>query len=449
MSISSARITSIETTSFITKDTYISNNFKEQEGNQGEAEFIRVGKGTKNVIAQTLLGLYDKASLPEGHNIESVQLCLYQYFAGKNAAPIDPFRINLISEDWNENVVARSKPKIGGRIKSFYLDSKEGKECVKFDMTEIEKLDESYGIIISGGTSSDRKERYFTSSDWLSKSRGVETKASSASYHPHWKILSSPSSNVIPVQGEIENPIAQTPKSNIVIISSCMVCLFLSMVGVYYWRRRMGESKEIYRYNSDSSRFESVEEFGSIHDAQLQEIFRMTEKNKALQRSARNSRSQRVSSDVDYDNTKRHETNNHYYQNEYRNTQGGNYNNKAMSQSTATTDLEENLSSLSSATGSINTTNVIGEQDPDPCSINKVCMRVIHRKGKIVFSFFSLSIFLSVFYCSLLLTLILFSTNNFSNAECDIDYVAPGVASVVDRQCTNNNLKQNDGIHYR
>ena len=382
--MSSAGITSFETTSFITKDTYISNDFEEQKGNQGEAEFIRVGKGTQNIIAQILLGLYDRASLPEGHIIKSVELCLYQYFAGKNAAPIDPFRINLIKEDWNEDVVASTKPKIGGRIKSFHLDSTEGKECVTFDMTEIEKLDESYGIIISGGTSSERKERYFTSSNYLSKSRGVDAKASSASYHPHWKILSSPSSNIIPVQGEIEIPIAQTPNSYAVIISSCMICLFLSMVGVYYWRRRrVGESKDIYRYNSDSSRFESVEEFGSIHDAQLQEIFRITEKNKALQRSERNCRTQGVSSDVNYDNTKRSERNDHYSQNEYK----GNYNKNAMSQSSANNDLEENLSSISSnstATGSINTTNVIGKQDPDPCSINKVCMRVVHRKGKII-----------------------------------------------------------------
>lgn len=392
---------------FITKDTFISNDSEEQRGDQSTAEFIRVGRGSKNVISQTLLGLYNKDSLPQDHVVVDVKLCLYQYFAGSNAASIDPFRVNIIIEDWNNNVVASTKPTIGPRIATFYFDSTEGKDCITFDSIEqIEELEHSFGVIISGGTAAGRKERYFTSSNWLSVTRNVEEKASSLLYHPHWKIKSVlPNHPVIGINPNEVDPNAQSPKSHVVIIVSCLVSLFVSMAGIYFWRRqRDGFSNGTYR--SDSSKFNLSVESGSIHDAQLQEIYQMTEKNKAIQKSMRNLRkgetltamnkgiNHNEKMDQFYSSEdEREKKDQNCNQNENENKRRGQSKSRRSKtpvesqRSTNNNNSNENFSSLSSYnTERTNddsiTTSKMMEKQTEPCSMEKLCLKVIHRKGK-------------------------------------------------------------------
>ena len=476
---------------FVTKDTYIDG--KSGQTVDSNAHFLRIGRGSDDTITQTLIENYDHQQLQQGHSVTSLKLCLYQYFAHANAAAIDPFQINLINEEWDMGITADTKPQIGEQIATIYFSETEGKQCFRFDSSQAEKIVNSHGIIISGGESSVEKERYLLSSEWTSRSLNVLTPANSEEYHPHWVVTSefdpasrtpsiSPSSNPNTTNASGQTIPKDPPPLNnqssdddnsfleqvykspyLPLILACFTCTFIIIAGLLYLRRKIIVDKKNKIHEFDPKN-ESYDDIFSVHEEQLRDMFKAKQNNApspkgrlpkgiikhrdrgilaskpsqpSYERTLNNSMissktmgskrigSKSISSDtmvsnIQIDGKKKKESKKNI-NNAKRNTDENlNRTTKQVSQRTQSKRhtnksrdddetsnirfLQSNTSSLSaSANGGSLATHEMLERVQEPCTLNKFCLRVVERK------------------------------------ECDIDYVAPGVASVVDKQCATSN----------
>jgi hypothetical protein len=384
---------------FITKDTYITNDNIEPPS---DINFLRVGRGNGFSVTQALLETFGSNLIPQDHFIVDLQLCLYQYYAYSNSAPIDQFRINLINESWNDGVTVETKPEIGKRLDTMYFSSSEsGKECFNIDTSHIEDLTNSFGVIISGGIDSSKKERWLTSSQFLSKSRNVSSEASSNIYHPHWVVTTEnrpiPANSMGRNGGNGGDGSYQTGMSlSLVIFATALViCAVVAMVGGIFllWRKKSQNSKR--HLNQNRTRSQSFDDIFSVHDPQLKDIFGMNDKghewahveqfpnNANIENESRLSTIEegqklRFSEEVEEEETRKKENR-------------------------SSRHISETFSNET-----FNTQEML-ESKGEPCLIDRVCLKVVNRK------------------------------------QCDIDYVAPGVASVVDKQCAPRHTTSSQG----
>ncbi len=424
-------------TLFISRDTYISNDVDEQSQNNGKENLLRAGTGTGQAKSQTLL-YYDDSQLviPEGHSVTDIELCLFHYFIDSLATSKDPFLVNTITEIWDESKTTwKSKPSIGDIIAEVHFNSTGGKECIHFnDNSSVEKLRDSYGVVISGGASSKKNERYFTSSEWTSKSRNVEYPETSLVYHPHWVVKTKERNIATIVNGgnaeKEKEGIQESPVTDImqyiIIIFSVLIGIIIAILAFYCWRERREKREKVHRDFDEETRSGSFDEIHSSHDSRLNDLFRTSESSQVssvtwpqqVSRIKSMNKSRQQKGDLRANGRQRNEKGKRHPNNENQDPTEGDNDRKNNSSTSNPLKRSKKLmkgrlsrhkkekipfSGTLHSNSSISTNMIEGSSDPS--LINRVCLKIVNRK------------------------------------ECDIDYVAPGVASVVENQCANDDLR--------